>query len=101
MGRRGRDPRVVGTRRGGSPTLDGHLRSPLLPLPASPSEGQEQPPPTEPEWVSLRPIKDLVGRLDQNHPLRILLLGEPDEMLRWEYGSKLSGWLRLLYRSSG
>lgn len=49
-----------------------------------------------PEPVSLRPLKELVRKLSPSHPLRILLLGEPDSMPRAEFSSKIGGWLRLL-----
>lgn len=34
------------------------------------------------------------------HPLRILLLGEPDEMSVSEFASKVGGWLRLIPQDS-
>gem|GEM_PF-2848595 len=46
--------------------------------------------------VSLRPIKEFVRKLRPEHPLRVLLTGEPDVMSVREYCSKVSGWLRLL-----
>jgi hypothetical protein len=101
MDRRGRDPRTVGTTAPSMGPLDQYSPSPLLPLPALPSEGRESLSGLEAEPVSLRPIKELVQRMDPNHPLRIVLLGEPDEMSRWEYGAKVSGWLRLPYAMKG
>jgi hypothetical protein len=46
--------------------------------------------------VSLRAMKDLVGKLGPEHPLRILIAGEPDEMPQPEFASKVVGWYRLL-----
>ncbi len=46
--------------------------------------------------VSLRAMKDLVGKLGSEHPLRILIAGEPDEMSQAEFASKVVGWYRLL-----
>ncbi len=46
--------------------------------------------------VSLRPIKEFVRALRPDHPLRLVLMGEPDEMDRGEYYVKLTIWLRLL-----
>lgn len=65
------------------------VRLPAAPPPASPTEG------TVPR-VSLHPMKDLVGRLGPEHPLRILIAGEPDEMPQLEFASKVVGWYRLL-----
>ena len=41
-------------------------------------------------------MKELVGRLDPSDPLRILVLGEPDELPRPEYATKVVGWFRLI-----
>lgn len=49
-----------------------------------------------PTVVSLRPLKDLTRRLSPSHPLRILLMGEPDAMPVSEFSTKIGGWLRLL-----
>ena len=49
------------------------------------------------EVISLRALKAFVRNLRPDHPLRIVLLGEPDEMSRYEYGSKLMGWIRLAH----
>jgi len=46
--------------------------------------------------VSLRPIKEVVRKLSPDHPLRMVLMGEPDTMDRGEYFVKLTVWLRLL-----
>jgi hypothetical protein len=46
--------------------------------------------------VSLREMKAVVERLEPNDPLRILVLGEPDELPRPEYAAKVVGWFRLL-----
>lgn len=49
------------------------------------------------ERVSLCQIKELVGQLERDHPMRIMILGEPDEMPRSEYGSKVLGRIPLLH----
>ena len=46
--------------------------------------------------VSLRPLKEFVQRLSPDHPLRVVLMEEPDEIDRTEYCVKLAIWLRLL-----
>lgn len=46
--------------------------------------------------VSLREIKQTAEEFGPTHPLRIILLGEPDELPRQEYLAKLPGWFRLL-----
>ena len=47
--------------------------------------------------IDLRPLKTMLEqRLPPNHPLRVLVLGEPDFMPRSEYRSKLPGWFRIL-----
>ena len=51
---------------------------------------------SEREFVSLRTIKSLVQSLSPSHPLRILVLGEPDEIPCGEYATKVVGWFRLL-----
>ena len=48
-----------------------------------------------PDLVSLRPFKAAAERLKPDHPLRILLAGEPDEIPRTEYAAKALGWYRL------
>ena len=57
-----------------------------------PSQG----PPDE-DVISLLAIKSAIRGLRSDHPLRIVLMGEPDEMTRAEYASKLMGWVRLAY----
>lgn len=57
------------------------------------------PPPAEEaarRRISIRPVKEFVRRLAANHPLRLALTGEPDEMDSAEYLVKLSVWLRLM-----
>jgi hypothetical protein len=49
------------------------------------------------EVISLRSLKSLAKNMRPDHPLRIVLLGEPDEMSRSEYGSKLMSWIRLAH----
>jgi hypothetical protein len=46
--------------------------------------------------VSLREMKAMAQSLDPSHPLRILVLGEPDEMPRDEYAIKIVSWYRLI-----
>ncbi|MGP8146968.1 MAG: hypothetical protein ACLQAS_06110 [Thermoplasmata archaeon] len=41
-------------------------------------------------------MKEFVEKLSANHPLRIVLMSEPDEIGRSEYLVKLTVWLRLL-----
>ena len=48
-----------------------------------------------PGLVSLRAFKAAAERFKPDHPLRILLAGEPDEIPRNEYASKVLGWYRL------
>jgi hypothetical protein len=47
--------------------------------------------------VSIVPLKDMAERFAPDHPLRILLAGEPDNIPKDEYASKLPGWFRLMY----
>lgn len=47
------------------------------------------------DLVSLRAFKAAAERFKPDHPLRILLAGEPDEIPRDEYVSKVLGWYRL------
>ena len=51
--------------------------------------------------VSLREMKAMAQSLEPSHPFRILLLGEPDEMPRDEYSSKVVGWFRLIVTRAG
>ena len=46
--------------------------------------------------VAIRPVKDVVRMLPPGHPLRVVVLSEPDELDGNEYFVKLSVWLRLL-----
>jgi hypothetical protein len=70
-----------------SPYLD-----PRIPPPRSPGANQ-----FSSEVISMWPIKEAIRGLSPDPPLRIVLMGEPDEMPRTEYGTKLMGWLRLLH----
>jgi hypothetical protein len=66
----------------------------VLPIPAwSPSHDPERVPEGK---VSLRPVKQFVRSLEPAHPLRVVVISEPDEMDRSEYLIKLAVWLRLL-----
>jgi hypothetical protein len=54
-------------------------------------------PQSKPELVvSLRPLKTVADKLLPDHPLRILLSGEPENLPVEEYLLKLPGWYRLL-----
>jgi hypothetical protein len=46
--------------------------------------------------VSLREMKAMAQSLDPSHPLRVLILCEPDEIPRQEYAAKVVGWFRLI-----
>lgn len=46
--------------------------------------------------VSLRPLKIAVQGLQLSNPLRIMVLGEPDEVPRPDYAAKVLSWYRLL-----
>ncbi len=46
--------------------------------------------------MDLRPLKASIQRLRADHPLRELILAEPDRMERAEYGAKAEVWYRLL-----
>ncbi len=81
----GGDRDMHGAKSSEARAADQPSRSPSLPLG-----------PKGPSLVSLRPLKELVRKLSPSHPLRILLLGEPDAMPAAEFSSKISGWLRLL-----
>ncbi len=48
------------------------------------------------DLIDLRALKVVVRTLVPAHPLRILVLGEPNEISREEYVAKVSGWFRLL-----
>ena len=60
------------------------------------------PPPSLPRFegadlmISLREMKAMAKALDPAHPFRVVILGEPDEIPRSEYASKLPGWFRLI-----
>jgi hypothetical protein len=51
--------------------------------------------------VSLRDMKAMAQGLNPSHPFRILLLGEPDEIPRHEYATKVVGWFRLIVTPAG
>lgn len=46
--------------------------------------------------VSLRQLKEMVQGLEPSNLLRIMVLGEPDEMPRSEYAMKVLSWYRLI-----
>ena len=51
--------------------------------------------------MSLRPIKEFVRTLRPDHPLRLVLAGEPEQLTPDEFCVKLTIWLRLLPPDSG
>jgi len=52
---------------------------------------------TDDATIDLRALKTMLEqRLPPSHPLRVLVVGEPDFMPRSEYRSKLPGWFRIL-----
>lgn len=51
--------------------------------------------------VSLRGVKAMVQSLDPSNPLRIRILGEPDEVTRHDYATKVVSWFRLLVTPEG
>ena len=46
--------------------------------------------------VATRPLKEIVRKLPPDHPLRVVVLSEPDEIDGNECFVKLTVWLRLL-----
>lgn len=46
--------------------------------------------------IETRPLKEIVRKLPRDHPLRVVILSEPDDMDLNEYFVKLTVWLRLL-----
>jgi hypothetical protein len=46
--------------------------------------------------VNLTRLKSLASKMGSRHPLRILLLAEPDEIPWEEYATKSAMWFRLL-----
>ncbi len=53
-------------------------------------------PPAHTRTVSLRRLKAIAERMGPRHPLRLVLLSEPDEVPWEEYASKSEIWFRLL-----
>ena len=51
--------------------------------------------------VSLRQLKAMVQGLEPSNPLRIMVLGEPDEVPRLEYAAKVLSWYRLILSREG
>lgn len=49
------------------------------------------------ETVDLRPLKLAVGRLALRHPLRDVVLSEPDTVPFGEYAAKVLVWIKLLH----
>lgn len=48
------------------------------------------------DLVDLRPLKRTAEEFGPAHPLRVLLLGEPDLIPAAEYAVKVGGWYRLM-----
>ena len=46
--------------------------------------------------VDLRPLKGAVLELPADHPLRLVVLMEPDKLSREEYAGRLPTWFNLL-----
>lgn len=46
--------------------------------------------------IRITSLKDLALKLEENHPLKMILLAEEDEMSPEEYLSRIRTWLRLL-----
>jgi hypothetical protein len=68
----------------------------LLSAPTSPpSQNADSDP-----MVSLREMKTRAEALDPRHPFRVLIMGEPDEIPRHEYVTKVVGWFRLIATSA-
>ncbi len=51
--------------------------------------------------VSLRQLKAMVQGLEPSNPLRIMVLGEPDEVPRLVYAAKVLSWYRLILSREG
>ncbi len=62
-----------------------------------PSDGVEA---STSAMVSLRPMKAVAESFVPAHPLRVLLMGEPDEVPAEEYVAKVRGWFRLMKAES-
>jgi hypothetical protein len=96
MGREHRGFQFVGAGLSAENLFDLRATTPLpLPRPA-PAGGREIPGSTRPGIVCIRPLKELAKSLDRDHPIRMALLGEPDELPSADYLAKLSVWLRLI-----
>ncbi len=65
--------------------------------PATSSRSPSRPESTRPNGkVATRPLKEVVRKLPPDHPLRVVILSEPDEIDGDECFVKLTVWLRLL-----
>ena len=51
--------------------------------------------------VSLRQLKSMVQGLEPTNALRIMVLGEPDDVPRGEYAAKILTWYRLIVTPEG
>lgn len=51
--------------------------------------------------MSLRELKSMVQSLEPSNLVRVLVLGEPDEIPRQEYATKIIGWFRLIVTPAG
>ena len=79
-----------GEARGGTPAQGSVLSSIPARSPSPPDERISE------GKVSLRLVKQFVRNLEPAHPLRVVVISEPDEIDRVEYLIKLAVWLRLL-----
>ena len=65
--------------------------------PPASSRSPSQPETSRPNGkVATRPLKEIVRKLPPDHPLRVVILSEPDEIDGDECFVKLTVWLRLL-----
>jgi hypothetical protein len=68
----------------------------------SPSKSERSPilhrePSMRAPMVQMAPLKEFARKLRPDHPLRVVLAEEPEEMDSEEYCVKISIWLRLLF----
>ena len=75
--------------------------SPNARAPQSPSRSPSRPETSRPNGkVATRPLKEIVRKLPPDHPLRVVILSELDELDGDECFVKLTVWLRLLPKDS-
>lgn len=79
------------------PTVrDGTSPSGMTPLPVSLGPESAIDLPTEMKMVSIKHLKGFASKLGPQHPLRLIMLTEPDEITWDEYTMKAEIWWRLL-----